>query len=453
MRARTLVLGLASILVVGCVSIAGIGDYTVDPCFDGCGDGGGLTDTGSSGNDGSSGGDSTTTDAPIGDTGPDAPPPSPGLSSVSTSGTGVAVGKSGVITLVTKNATGDVVPRTGAKVVFTQTGGTSVLSFGAVTDLGGGTYRAKYTGVTEGTKLSVSATLDGAPLTTAPASVRVANVVSSGLTFSLDVESADRAGNFGGKGCAASGLTTWKDLTASAFTGTLVNFDAIPCAAGSGWNGAGTPEDPFRIAFDGTDDYVDFGPINSITKQTLIAWIRKTGDGFTGTSGTGGLTMVTPILTKGTAEAESEPIDINFYLGIASTGELATDYEATGTSGNSPLVGATVLANNTWYMVAMTLDAAAAQRFLYVNGKQDGTSAIAVAPGSGSTSLLTVGGARRTDGQGAATCPGALGSTGCGRFKGEIAAVLTYDRALTVAEIEKNCHALSSRFGMLTCPN
>ncbi|MBS2020548.1 MAG: hypothetical protein JST00_47270 [Deltaproteobacteria bacterium] len=452
MRTPHVLLASFSLVVVGCVSIAGIGDFAVDPCFDGCKADAGSTPDVVVGNDGPIGNETSTVDAPA-DVAPDAPPPSPGLSSVATSGTGVAVGKAGVVTLVTKNATGDVVPRTGAKVVFTTTGGTSVLSFGAVADLGGGTYRATYTGVAEGTKVQVSATLDGAPLTTAPASVRVANVVSSGLTFSLDVESADRAGNFGGKGCAASGLGTWKDLTATAFTGTLTNFGAVPCAAGSGWNGAGNPDDPFRLAFDGVDDYVDFGPVNSITKQTVIAWVRKTGDGFTGTSGSGGLTNVTPIVTKGTAEGESEPIDINFYLGIADTGELATDYEATGTSANAPLKGATVLTNATWYMVAMTLDAAAGQRFLYVNGKQDAMSAITAAPGSGSASILTVGGARRSDGAGSVTCPGAMGSTGCGRFKGEIAAVLTYNRALSVAEIESNCHSLSSRFGMLSCPN
>ena len=40
-----------------------------------------------------------------------------------------------------------------------------------------------------------------------------------------------------------------------------------------------------------------------------------------------------------------------------------------------------------------------------------------------------------------------------GRFKGDVAIVLTYNRALTVSEIEKNCHAFSSRFGMKNCPN
>jgi hypothetical protein len=54
---------------------------------------------------------------------------------------------------------------------------------------------------------------------------------------------------------------------------------------------------------------------------------------------------------------------------------------------------------------------------------------------------LVVGGSNRTD------------LSANGRFKGDIAIVLTYDRALSVTEIEQNCHAYSSRFGIGACPN
>ena len=39
-----------------------------------------------------------------------------------------------------------------------------------------------------------------------------------------------------------------------------------------------------------------------------------------------------------------------------------------------------------------------------------------------------------------------------GRFKGEIGLVLTYDRALTKAEMEQTCRAFAARFGITTCP-
>ena len=101
-----------------------------------------------------------------------------------------------IVTLVARDDDGLAIARTGAKVTFTQAGGTSVVTFGPTTDRGDGTYQANVTGVTEGTKIGISAVLDGAPLTTAPASFRVANPIAAGLTFSIDAANADRAGNF-----------------------------------------------------------------------------------------------------------------------------------------------------------------------------------------------------------------------------------------------------------------
>lgn len=457
LRSRLLFLLLGSSALAGCVAIAGVSDFSVDPCFDGCTD----SPTGAEGSTGDSAptddGSTDAADAAVdaltdGDLDADAqPPPSPGKSVVTVSGTGVAVGKTAIVTLTAKDDMDVAVARTGGKVVFTTSGGTSVVTFGAVQDKGDGTYRATATGVTEGTKLNVSATLDGAPLTTAPASLRVANPVATGLTFSIDAANADRANNFGGKGCAAAGLTQWTDLTASSFPGALTGF-ADPCGAASGWSGAGVPENPFRLTFDGVDDHVDFGGVNSLQKYTVLAWIRQTGAGFTGTSGNGGLTNVTPILAKGTAENETDAVDINYYVGIASTGQLAGDYEANPGSGNAPLVGATVLSADTWYMVGMTLDASAATRQLWLNGASDATMTPTLPPSGAANSKFVVGGAKRTDAAGA-TCPGAMGSSGCGRFKGDVAVVLTYDHALTTAEIEKNCHSFSSRFGISSCPN
>lgn len=444
---------LAVVMIGGCAAIAGVSDFAVDPCFDpgstsaGCADAqlpvDGSRDT-SSNTDGP---------GPDPDGGADVVAPRPASladSLVTLSSSGVAVGKTVTATLTARDNTGDggaPLPGIASKVVFTMKGGTSVVSFGAVTDTGGGTYTSVVTGVTEGTPLDISATIDAAALATAPAKLEVGRV-TTGLTFALDAANADRAGNFGGKGCPAAGLTEWTDLTASAFAGTLTAFNN-PCT-GSGWAGIGTSANPYRLTFDGVDDHVDFGTVNALQKHTVLAWIRKSGAGLTGTSGSGGLTNVTPILAKGTAEGETDAIDINYYLGISSTGALATDYEASPGSGNAPLIGGTLLADNAWYMVGTTFDAAAATRSLYVNAAVDGTLAPALPPSGAASSLLIIGGAKRTDAA-AATCP--AGSTGCGRFSGDIALVLTYDRALTKAEIERNCHTFKSRFAGMTCPN
>ncbi|MBX3188545.1 MAG: hypothetical protein KF819_16130 [Labilithrix sp.] len=452
---KLLLFSFATVFVgpVACVAIAGVGDYGVDPCFDGCADSPILPD-GAPLPDGSAppvegGGDDAGSDA---NTDVDAaPPPSPGLSELVLSGTGVAVGKTIVATLTARNETGDAVPRVGSTVTFAFSGGTSVLTAATATDLGNGTYRALLTGVTEGTKVSVVASLDGAPLKTPPPEVRVANPVTTGLTFMLDAANADNMGNAGAKNCPASGPTTWTDLGASHFPGTLSDF-ATTCGATSGWAGTGTPEDPFRLAFDGTNDSVDFGAVNSIvtpiatnTRQTILAWVRKTGAGTPGSSGVGnpaGLTSTFPIVTKGTADGDvTDDTDVNYFLSITDTNVIGIDYEVTGTHANVPLVGTTALADDAWYFIGYTLDIPATSRVIYLNAKSEATSAPTGGPSAGALARLVIGGATRING------------VATGRFKGDVAVVMTYNRALTVAEIEKNCHAFSSRFGMKACPN
>lgn len=423
----------------GCLGVAGISDFRVDESVatvDARADAPGDAPPGPDASDADS-----AVDAAV-DADADAPVTrSPGLSFVSIPGTGVGVGKGVTVTLTARNEVGDPVPRVGSQVVFTVSGGTSVITVGATTDVGDGTYTAVLTGVTAGTKAQVTALLDGAALRTPPASLRVVNPVSTGLTFSLDASNADRGGNAGGKLCPTTGPTQWEDLTAgSSISGALLGF-ADPCGVGSGWEGTGTPADPHRLAFDGLDDHVSFGAVNDLQKYTIITWARKTGDGTLASTGSSGLQNVFPIVTKGSREAESGPLDINYYLAISDTHRIAVDYEHVGTSMNSPLVGGSVLRENEWYMLATTLDSAAGARAVYVNGASDGSMTPVAGPASSSATMFVVGGANRTDG------------TPEGRFRGDVALVLTYDRALTVPEIEANCHAFSSRFAMRSCKN
>ena len=433
------------------MAVAGVSDFSVDPCFDGCADGPSGID-GTSGTDTSTGfdtstGSDTSTDSPVIVDGgadaadaADAAPPSPGMTDLTLSGTGVAVGKTGVVILTTKNAAGVQVARLGASVVFTQSGGTGVVTFSAVVDNGNGTYRATFTGVTAGTKIAVSATLDGAPLTTAPAGLRVVNPVATNLRISLDAANADGANNFGGKNCAAAGLATWTDLGANAFPGALTSF-LDPCAATSGWAGLGTPENPHRLSFDGIDDHVNFGAVGSIQRQTVLVWIRKTGDGTpSATTGGGGVLNVVPIVAKGTNEAENDNVDINYYLALDATNHLVSEYESPA---NHPLTGPTVVTANVWHMVGLSLDFVGGTRAIYLDGVADVTAVPTIAPSPGTLSRLVVGGSRTSTG----------GATGQGAFQGDIAAVLTYNRALTIAEIESSCHSFSSRFGMKNCAN
>ena len=440
-------------LSAGCLGIAGLSDFRVDDTLDGASP---LPDAGTNDASATEAPDAARTDASDGSAAADAsdggaeidamvdaadaaPPPSPGLSFVHVPGTGVLVGATTTVTLTSRNETGDPVPRVGSVVTFATSGGTSVVTFGPVSDLGDGRYRATVTGTTAGTKVDVTATLDGAALKTPPVPLRVVAANTAGLTFHMDAANADGAGNFGGAGCPAAGRASVKDLSTATSVGTFVGF-ANPCAVGSGWAGAGTPQDPHRLTFDGQDDHVSFGAVNALAKYTVIAWVRKTGAGTLGNSGNGGLPAVFPILSKGSAEAESGPVDINYFLAIDESAHFASDYEQVTTSNNTPLTGTAAVRDDEWAMVATTLDATAAVRANWVNGVQDVALAPVAGPSPATMSLFVIGGSNRTSG------------LAQGRFKGDVAVVLTYDRALASAELVAACHAYSTRFGFMTCP-
>ena len=133
-------------------------------------------------------------------------------------------------------------------------------------------------------------------------------------------------------------------------------------------------------------------------------------------------------------------VDINYYLGLDEAGHLATDYEHVTTSTNAPLTGTSVVADGAWVMLSATLDAQAGVRANAVNATQDVQLAPTAGPSPGTASLLVVGGANRSNGMAS------------GRFKGDVAVVRTYDRALTPQELVATCHAYSARFRILSCP-
>jgi hypothetical protein len=64
--------------------------------------------------------------------------------------------------------------------------------------------------------------------------------------------------------------TVWPDLSGNGNDGTLEN--------GPVWEGHGTHDDPYRLVFDGVDDYVDSGQnFNALTSFTNEAWCYCTG--------------------------------------------------------------------------------------------------------------------------------------------------------------------------------
>jgi len=98
---------------------------------------------------------------------------SPSQSVVTVSSSTVTVGGTVTLKLTSKDAAGNTVSVGGRTVLFTQTGGTSAGTVGAVTDSGDGTYVATFTATTAGTPVIISATIDGVALTTSPPTIQV----------------------------------------------------------------------------------------------------------------------------------------------------------------------------------------------------------------------------------------------------------------------------------------
>jgi hypothetical protein len=68
--------------------------------------------------------------------------------------------------------------------------------------------------------------------------------------------------------------TTWEDVSGNNYDGTLTNFTF---GGSYGWKGAGASSNPYRLVFDGTNDYVDLGSTASTaTDLTFESWFKPT---------------------------------------------------------------------------------------------------------------------------------------------------------------------------------
>ncbi len=141
--------------------------------------------------------------------------------------------------------------------------------------------------------------------------------------------------------------------------------------------------------FNGTNQYITFGVAAGLGSNTftLECWFYKKGAGNTTSSGTGGITTIIPLISKGRGEADGDNRDMNYILGINSvTNVLCADFEEGASQPsiglNHPIQGTTTIVNNTWYHAAVTFDG---QRWrIFLNGIQEATDSIGVLPRSNS---------------------------------------------------------------------
>jgi len=234
----------------------------------------------------------------------------------------------------------------------------------------------------------------------------VGNIVTSGIVLNLDAANASRGLTKYANGCAASDLS-WFDLSASALTGTLTNFAS--CGASSGWNGAGTAADPYRLTFDGTNDDVRLGSMTRTLPLTLEMWVK-------------------PATASPLGIYDSGPATAN-TLRIYPAGTI--DWHA-GTP-----TAALGLTANAWVHLAIIYSHDGTNRIItwYKNGAAQATaSAVGTSTISWTTLQL-----------------GSLNSGVVGNYQGDMAKFAVYNKALSASEVSQNCNALKARFSGATC--
>jgi len=218
----------------------------------------------------------------------------------------------------------------------------------------------------------------------------------------------------GGGGPNINGDTyekTWYDLVGSN-DATLTGFPT-PCTTSSGWAGNGTPDNPYRLVFAGTDDRAELAALSEAgftdKTYTLEAWYRTT------TVASGGL------VAWGSGSGGSQHYG---SISVSSTGKPLTNYSGSGGSGvtlYAVSANATLTyADGKWHHLIGTLDGTTLK--IYCDG---------VLYNTGTTASDTMTVTRSRLGANGYETPSAY-------FTGDIACARVYDHALSAAEVTTN---------------
>jgi len=215
------------------------------------------------------------------------------------------------------------------------------------------------------------------------------NIVSSGLKLNID---ASNPASYAGTG------NSWYDLSGNNNHATLMNSPTYDAASGS-------------IVTNGSNQYISVPQISTaITNVTMQAWVYVT------------LNTKGPFIKNGTAGG-------GYAIGI---GNVA--YDQVGSNVNMLVYGTPGWINTGvsygttgWKLVTMTMDGTSTAR-AYVNGSLIGT--YATTPNASFTGALNFG--------------ANIGDQSV-FYNGKFAAAYFYDRALSLAEIQQNYNAFSTK--------
>ena len=213
------------------------------------------------------------------------------------------------------------------------------------------------------------------------------SLVMDGLVFSID------AGN---SRCYSGSGNTAFDLSGLGNTSNLINGPTYLSS------NLGT------FVLDGTNDYINVNSLANIlskTAYTKIAYIYISN-----------FTTVNNIISGG-------------FSGEHAFWMFGTNKLNAGHNGAwNTVVGATSLSLNTWYFAAVTYSNSTGWK-LYLNGREDGTSASATSF-NGNQEIV-------------------IGAYSSGNnFTGRISNIQVYNRALTAQEVLQNYNATKKRYGL-----
>jgi len=235
------------------------------------------------------------------------------------------------------------------------------------------------------------------------------SIVTDGLVLNLD---AANQSSYPGSG------TTWTDLTGNGNDGTLQN--------GVGFNAA----DGGSLSFDGADDYVNCGnssTVNLSSSFTSSCWFRVSNSAPNTTDSKG-------LIAKYTGFGGNNRSQMLSFAGNNNSVTFIVSSDGTNTASTAKSISYSSISRETWYYLTGVFTASQKME-LFLNGllvTSDTTTLSQVF--SSSTEPLAIG--RQ-----------AIAQNGFA-FKGNIAQVSIYNRALTAAEVLQNYNALKGRFGL-----
>jgi hypothetical protein len=228
----------------------------------------------------------------------------------------------------------------------------------------------------------------------------------------LDLRAALATGD-GPQDNADAGTTTWYDTSGNGHHGTLSGFAGTTASRYEGSGVVDTePPDPYRLTFDGVDDYVQLPELGAARAGGVFsheAWFL------------GGATGAERFLTsEGNTDSSTSP-----YVGMLLTdpsGYLRVETRAYAVGSTTTLTGTVNLSDGVWHHAVATSDGTDAR--LYVDG------ALVAGPAQ-----ISVGSYERIN----SAALGARRRSTVGRyFNGKIAAARVYPFALTPEQVAAN---------------